>query len=449
MKPIYSFLVLAFLSSLASGLFANQTLSEGWSQLLDEHAGLAAQNRQVAARDAQLSVSKSLRLPDVKLTGQWSALDQEVGVWFDTSALMPGGSPIYMPVQDQQYFDAEVTVTLPLYTGGKLKAAALASRGQLQEQIAVQQQYIDQLFVAYIERYLTASLAHHNANIRQLAADNHQQHYDRAVRLQEEGTIAYTQRLSAQVERDKALRQLNQALVDVQLSSSAYQALFSSEVPLPEANLLFIENEPLVVPEIKHQGLGYAPILKQINAKQLQAQAGLKSIKAQWYPSVAAFAQFELFPDDLTDLDPQWVAGIALEWQLFGRGNRIAESHHYAALTEAADFSAIQAKRDLSVLIEKTIFEVESAKNSFNALLSSKALAEENLRLQERGFLQGINTSLDIIDAEILTTGIALESQKTLFDFYLAQAKLSALMGQHEAFLVDLQNAQQTKLIQQ
>ncbi|MFQ3228870.1 TolC family protein [Reinekea sp.] len=449
MKPIYSFLVLAFLTNLASGLLANQTLSEGWSQLLEEHAGLAAQNRQVAAMEAQLSVSKSLRLPDVKLTGQWNALDQEVGVWFDSSALMPGGSPIYMPVQDQQYVDAEVTVTLPLYTGGKLKAAALASQGQLQEQVAVQQQYIDQLFVAYIERYLTASLAHHNANIRQLAADNLQQHYLRAVRMQEEGTIAYTQRLSAQVERDKARRQLNQATVDVQLSNSAYQALFASEVPLPAANLLFVENEPLLVTELRNQGIEYAPALKQINAKQLQAQAGLKSIKAQWYPSVAAFAQFELFPDDLTDLDPQWVAGIALEWQLFGRGNRLAESHHYAALAQAADFSAIQAQRDLSVLIEKTIFEVDSARSAFNALQSSKALAAENLRLQEKAFLQGINTSLDIIDAEILTTGIALESQKALFDFYLAQAKLSALMGQHEAFLVDLQHAQKTKLIQQ
>ena len=449
MKPFFSLLVLVFSSTLSTGLFANQTMLDGWRLLLEEHAGLAAQNQKVAAMSAQLNVSQSLRLPDVQLSGKWNALDQEVGVWFDSSALMPGGAQIYIPVQDQQYFDAQVTVSLPLYTGGKLTAAALSSQGQLLEQQALQQQYEDQLFVAYIERYLTANLAKHNANIRKLAADNLQQHYERAVRMQEEGTIAYTQRLSAQVERDKALRQLNQALVDVRLSTSAYQALFTTSVTLPEANLLFVESEPLIGPEIRTLGLDYAPALKQINALQLQAEAGLKSVRAQWYPSVAAFAQFELFPDDLTNLDPEWVAGIALEWHLFGRGNRLAESHHYAALSEAADYSAIQTQRDLSVLIEKTIFEVESAKNAYNALRSSEALAQENLRLQEKAFQQGVNTSLDIIDAEILMTGIALESQKTLFDFYLAQAKLSALVGEHDAFLTRLQNAQQTLSIQQ
>jgi outer membrane protein TolC len=191
------------------------------------------------------------------------------------------------------------------------------------------------------------------------------------------------------------------------------------------------------------QGLTYAPALKQISAKQALAQAGLLATKSQWLPSVAAFAQVELIPDDLTQLDPNWAAGVALEWRIFGKGNRFAQASRYSALEQAASYSATQAQRDLSVLIEKTLFEIDSAKNAYQALLSSKALADENLRLQEKAFAQGVNTSLDIIDADVLVTGIYLQSQKTLFDYYLAQAKLSSLLGDHDTYLQQLQLAQQ------
>jgi outer membrane protein TolC len=165
----------------------------------------------------------------------------------------------------------------------------------------------------------------------------------------------------------------------------------------------------------------------------------LEATLANFKPKVAAFAQYELVPDDLTQTDPEWAAGIALEWRLFGGGNRLAQTRRFKELIAATDHQALQAQQNIAVLVEQSVSAIDSAKNYYHTTLSSQALAEENLRLQTKAFQQGLNTSLDKIDAQFLVTGLQLEAHKALYDYYLAYARLNALIGKSHTFL-DLMN---------
>ena len=100
----------------------------------------------------------------------------------------------------------------------------------------------------------------------------------------------------------------------------------------------------------------------------------------------------------------------------------------------------LQAKQNLSVLVEKTLLDIGNAEDSYQLTLSSQALADENLRLQTKAFEQGLKTSLDKIDAQLLLTGLQLEAEKALHDYYLALATLYSLTGERTTFFSLMQS---------
>ncbi len=428
-KLLFSMLLLS-----AGTSMADVSIHDAWQQLLNEHAGLAAENFLIDAAQAQVSDAKAKRLPDVEFSSQWNMLNDELGLWVDTSVLMPQGQPVYFPIQDQTYWDTQITTTLPLYTGGKISAGIAASEADVAQQRAAKQQAQNELFTQFVRRFLSVNLTAENEHIRRLAFENLEQHLQRAIRMQEEGSIAYTERLQAEVERDKARREWRNAHAEHELAVSAYRALFTSQVALPDQSLSFRTYQHLNDNALALRAVRNHPGVAQINAQQAKAQAGLQASRAEFLPTVALFANVELATDDLTQLDPEWAAGIHVQWKLFGQGNRFKASARYKASIDAADLKRSQATRDIRILIEQKQTTIAYAEESYLALQSSITLAEENLRLRQSAFAQGIATSLDEIDAQLLLTGLQLESQKALYDYYTALSELTALTAQQSSF---------------
>lgn len=421
-------------AALASTATLAADIDDAWQQLLSEHNGLQAQNQLVMAKQAQVDVAKGMRLPSLTLSSQWNLMNDELGLWLDTSILMPGGKPVYLPIQEQSFWDTQLTATMPVFTGGKISAGIQAKQADVTLQRAQQTQVENELFSQFVRRYLSINLAIENESIRRLAFDNLEQHLQRAIRMQAEGSIAYTERLQAEVERDKAQREWRNAVAQRDLAVSAYQSLFDDAPTLPANTLHFqpfttLNNNVLALRAIQNH-----PGIQQLSAQQAKASAGLKSAQASFLPTVALFANVELATNELTQLEPEWTAGINMQWRLFGQGNRWRESAGYRAAISATQFSQVQAERDIRVLIEQLQVNINMAEENVNAFSSSIQLAEENRRLRESAFEQGISTSLDKIDAQLLLTGLQLERQKSLFDYYVALADLCVLTAQQNKF---------------
>ena len=361
-------------------------------------------------------------------------MNDELGLWVDTSILMPGGKPVYLPIQDKSFWDTQLTATVPVFTGGKIKAGVDAQKADVQFQQAEQTRHQNELFTQFVRRYLSVNLAVENENIRRYAYDNLEQHFQRAVRMQEEGSIAYTERLQAEVERDKAKREWRNAMTQRTLAVSAYQSLFFNETQLPDQSLSYHPFKTLNDNALALRAIYNHPGIQQISAQRAKANAGLKATQADFLPTIALFANIELATNDLTQLEPEWAAGVSMQWRLFGQGNRLREGAGYRAAMRAAEFSNAQAERDVRVLLEQLQVNIDIAKENIDAFESSIRLAEENLRLRQAAFAQGISTSLDEIDAQLLLTGLQLESQKSLFDYYVALADLCALTAQQDQF---------------
>ena len=86
-----------------------------------------------------------------------------------------------------------------------------------------------------------------------------------------------------------------------------------------------------------------------------------------------------------------------------------------AAKSAELQVNLLQAKtrQDLELLVEKTWREAAQGLEEYHSL-STQALAEENVRLRDKAFGQGLSTSLDVVDAQTQLAGVKTQRRRRL-----------------------------------
>jgi outer membrane protein TolC len=93
-----------------------------------------------------------------------------------------------------------------------------------------------------------------------------------------------------------------------------------------------------------------------------------------------------------------------------------------------------QARQDLQVLVKKTYLEAEQALEEVTGLNSSLNLAQENLKLRQKAFTQGLSTSLDVVDAELYLASVKTQQYVASFNYLISLNKLLALTSEMDTF---------------
>ena len=115
-----------------------------------------------------------------------------------------------------------------------------------------------------------------------------------------------------------------------------------------------------------------------------------------------------------------------------GRSEKVAAAH---SAVQQVQYLKKQAKEDLSLLVEKTYREALQAIDEYYGLASSIALAQENILLREKGFKQGLSTSLDVVDAELYLASIKTQRSLASFNYMISLVKLLALSDETDTFV--------------
>ena len=94
----------------------------------------------------------------------------------------------------------------------------------------------------------------------------------------------------------------------------------------------------------------------------------------------------------------------------------------------------------LQLLVEKTYREAQQSLEEYEGLGTSLALAQENVRLREIAFSQGLSTSLDVIDGQLFLAGVKTQRWLAAYRYVLSLARLLAVSGGQDDF-VSFQNS--------
>ncbi len=324
---------------------------------------------------------------------------------------------------------AGLGVVWPIYTAGRTDALTGASDARTQEAVADSILDKNELYNTLIERYFKAQLAIIAAYLREDAYNTLQQTDHMAERLFEEGFISRVDRLEAQSALADAKSESVNANNDARLAMIALQRLLRTDYRIKPTTPLFVSSRPL--PDVSYfqdLALNNHPGLQKVAAKRAQAQQLHALSDTGYKPTVLLYGYGQL------EKDPSWVAGISASWKLWGGLDKTASLASSNAQIRQADLSEIEVSDNLLLLVEKNWHDVNNAQSRYQALQSNVDLAAEVLRLRRLGLQEGVNTTVDVVQAQTQSLKARTEQAQAANSYVQSLAALMQSCGTPLAF---------------
>lgn len=430
---------------------AEVSFEEAWELLQHNNHSLAAQRASVERYGYLEQATDSLNVPQISLGATYTRLDEDVTVTGDQltdgisglgalSSLLSGVSATLI---DQEIFTSSIRAVWPIFTGGRITAAQTAAQGRAEEAQSQLQMEVQARYEDLSKYYFSVILAKHVLTTRRSVEQGLTTHRDHAIKLEQQGQIARVERLQAEASLDKAVVERKKAEHDYHIAQVALTQILNQTDPVEPRDELFINQRLPPLEAFIDQTLNTYPGLAILDAKEKQAQSLIKAEKGKYYPEVYAFGDYNLYEDDSlsSQLKPEWLVGIGVSIPLVENTGRSENMKAASSAVLQVQYLKQQARQDLSVLVEKTYLEAQQALDEVMGLDSSIRLAEENLRLRQKAFTQGLGRSLEVVDAELYLASIKTQLDAASFQYLHSLNKLLALANEMNTFVNYKHNA--------
>lgn len=432
------------------------SFDQAWQVLQQENNSLAAQRSNVERYEHLQNATDNLNLPSITLGANYTRLDTDVTVsgeqlFESTGGSLPDLSGFPIPglnnliaglggvtstITERDIFSSSIRAIWPIFTGGRINAAQSAAEGkkeQAQSELAMETQA---RFEDLSKYYFSVLLAQDVVQTRKLVEQGLTKHRDNALKLEQQGQIARVERLQAESALDQAVIERKKAQKTLDITQAALTQILNQQSPVEPADHLFINQSLPPLDAFIDRTLDTYPGLDLLDAKQKQADSLIKAEQGKYYPEVYLYGDYSLYEDDslASQMKPDWLVGVGVNIPLIessGRSDQVKAAH--SAVSQVKYLKA-QARQDLAVLVQKTYLEAQQAQEEVQGLASSVQLAQENLKLREKAFSQGLSTSTDVVDAQLYLASVQTQKSAASFNYLISLSKLLALSDEMNAF---------------
>ncbi len=266
-------------------------------------------------------------------------------------------------LKEKNYPSAQLTLTQPIFMGGRICAAHRAAHDEYQSALAELRQTTNVILQETFSNYISLALINKVVEVRSNVLTSMRRHEKDATELYENGIIAKSALLRAKV----AVAEAEQAFSnDTNKRYLARLALAKSlnlpDTILPEtSDTLCLQSIKETIKSLINRADSSQPLLAILNAKSDAAKAKVIAERALFLPKAALFGKLELFPDHLSALEPTWAAGITVSIDLFTGGKNISRVQTAKHLVNEIYFLTEATKADIHLLIQKTWLECQNA----------------------------------------------------------------------------------------
>ncbi len=322
-----------------------------------------------------------------------------------------------------------VSMVMPLYTGGKISSAKQIATIQAQRSNISEKQQQDSQRFEMIQSYFNVQLQQQLLNASLFNLNSMQEHYNNALKLEKQGFINKGQRMQFEVARNNAERTYQNAQSNLQASQFSLQNLLKTKESLNLTTPLFVNNAQNH--SLDKMLANYDQNSSLIKKLQMDTQLANENVKVQQSakkPSVFAFGEYGL------DSKENWIVGVMAKYNLFSgidnnKNIRAAELKKYAA-----ELMTERTKQEVENVLYKSYSELSSSQTSHQLLVQNTKAAQENLRIQQLSFKEGMGTATQVIDAQNALSALRSEMAVNSYKYILSLATLLQSYGSIDEF---------------
>ena len=421
-------------------------------QIADKAVGIARSERQklnafwypmlnTSGMYVHLSDKVEVRQPLQTYTEPAKELVQQL---LPNDVLLPGlldqlGSyTLTVPLFQRNLTTVDATMSWPVFTGGKRIFATRIGNRMVDWAEVGKHETAAMLQTELIETYYALRLAIQVVEVREKTYGSLRRHYENARKLEANGMITKAERLFAEVNCQEAKREWEAAKQDKVVAHQALCALLDGEDKTMEilpVSTLFLPND---FPDQSYfmnllEGNNYT--IQKLRLEGMMADSQLRISQSAYLPTIALFGKQTLYAKHLPrNLMPRTVVGVAFTWNLFDGLNREADVRKARLTKEALVLGKEKAEDALEVMVQKLYGELKQAQEEAATLQTTIDMSRELLRIRRKSFGEGMATSTEVVDAEVMLAKVRVAMLMAYYQFDVSLASLCSLCGVPELF---------------
>jgi outer membrane protein TolC len=386
---------------------------------------VAAARHQAAA--AGMRGAKAARLPQLDVAAAYQRISNTPELVLNVPGMPP--RTLFPNIPDNTL--ARLSLQLPLYTGGRLRAQVSAAQQEASAAGSELEQARADLVLETSAAYWQLVAAREREWVAANAVSTYEAHVADARHRLELGLTARNEVLAVEVERDRAELARLQAGHDASVAQANLQRLLGlpPDVQLsPTEQLDRPVSEAAPLEQLVADALSRRPERGAAAARAQAAQARERAETAARWPQLAAAGGIDWANPNRGILPPQsqwdetWYVGVNLSLHLFD-GGRIGSA---VAQARAGAEAARQALRAVEEAVRLEVTEAAllllTARQTVVVAQRAQASAEENRRVAADRYGEGVIPSSELLDAETDLTRARAQLQ-------VAQAALERAVG--------------------
>ncbi|MFA8451608.1 MAG: TolC family protein [Bacteroidales bacterium] len=336
-----------------------------------------------------------------------------------------------LEIRAKDFRTANITALQPLYLGGKVRAGVKFAKAEHSTANIELEELQNELIQQTVDTYLGVALLQKVVTTREEVLKGMKHHESQAKRLIEEGIIPAYHLLRAKVAVANAEQELedDKNKLDVALLALKIHLGYSEDSVIVVSDSLRYKMNSLNLNELVNNSLVQQPKLRMIGQKEVMVKQNLNVKRSEFLPKVFAFGEYGFFRDDLPIIQPPYAVGIQLNFNIFRGFKDYNEYRAAKAIQRQLDFAKQDAVKKVKLWVNKSFKEVLNAQDKYTKLQHTIDLANENLRMSDRRFKEGMGTSLEVIDARLTLQGVEVKQLQSLYEYYKALSELYVATG--------------------
>ena len=393
-KPIALILFFLFGSALITAQERKiMSLKEAVSLVVTNSNEAVLANTKVATSKLELETMKNNQYPTVKVSGQYLRL---------TSANINsnlGGSGTGLDVS--QLLLGQANVSMPIFSGFKLKNSIAASENLYQAQRFNASHTKEELALEVVELFATLYKSNEMVTLLNENIKSAQQRTKDFSAMVDNGLLARNDLLKTQLQESNLELSLATAIKNVNVVN--YQ--LATLLRLPENTIIDIDIETVKSDMAKNQLLTTNALrndLEALSFQQKATEAGIKIAKAGYYPSLSLTGGYiALDLKNVISVSNAMNFGVGFNYDLssiFKNGKEV----------KLAKSKAEQSKQMIAILSDKIKEETQQAQENYTLSLKQNkvyALAEEqsteNYRIIKDKYDNSLANTNDLLEADV------------------------------------------------
>ncbi len=433
-------LILLFL--LFTGVFLKTAFAQEVRKLsLDESIQIGLQNSEtihssqmkVNYAEARLSEVNSLLLPSLKLNASYTRLSAVEPFVLNTPFGVFNISPSIV-----NNYNVRLSFQQPLFTGFKLLSSSNIAGYNFEAQKQLynkdEQQLVLDIKNAYWNLFKVVkvkSAVDENVSLIEAHLTDTKNFFDQGLATKNDVLKVQVQLAEAQ------LRQID-AKNGVELGKNN----LNNVIGLPLSTNIEVQSDVTITDDnitdldkLIDEAMQNRPELKAMDFQLKAGESGITLAESNWYPQVYLTGNYyysrpnqRIFPAE-DKFNGTWDVGVGLSWDIWNWLSTSDQTKEAEAQYEQVKDSFKSLKDGVTLEVTQNYLNLLKAKEKVTTANQSVAQAEENYRVADETYKNGLALNSDLLDAEFALMQAKTNYIQSLADYELAKASLEKSIG--------------------